>query len=113
MRAGNFSELLGPQIGSDALGRPIFQGEIYDPATTRPDGRGGFIRDPFTFNGQLNVIDPARLSPISTFFQNGYKLPTTAGRNRTFFFGTLNILTMANDGPFAFFSGITSQTVPT
>ena len=79
MRTGNLSELLGPQIGTDALGRPIFQGEAYDPATTRADGHGGFIRDPFMYNGQLNVINPARLSPISTFFQQGYKLPTTSG----------------------------------
>ena len=76
MITGDFSEWLGPQIGTDQLGRPVFQGEIYDPATTRPDGSGGFLRDPFMFNGQLNVIDPARLSSISKNFQTGYPLPT-------------------------------------
>ena len=35
MRQGNFSELLGPQIGTDALGRPVLRGQIYDPRTTR------------------------------------------------------------------------------
>lgn len=79
MRAGDFSEWLGPQIGTDALGRPVLQGQIYDPATTRPDGRGGFIRDPFTHNGRLNVIDPARLSQISRDLQNFYHLPTQTG----------------------------------
>lgn len=78
-RQGNFAELLGPQLGTDVLGRPVYQGQIYDPATTRPDGRGGFIRDPFTFNGQLNVIDPARLSPISMKILEKYALPTVAG----------------------------------
>src|SRR5439155_17329466 len=78
-RNGDFRELLGPQIGTDVLGRPIFKGEVYDPVTTRPDGQGGFIRDPFTYNGQLNVIDPARLSSISTFFQPGFATPTLPG----------------------------------
>src|SRR5262249_33962230 len=27
MRSGDFSALLGPQIGTDGLGRPVFQGE--------------------------------------------------------------------------------------
>lgn len=79
MRAGDFGEWLGPQIGTDVLGRPVFQGQIYDPATTRSNGQGGFIRDPFVYNGQMNVIDPARLSPISTFLQQFYELPTQAG----------------------------------
>ncbi len=79
MRNGDFSELLGAQIGTDALGRPIFQGEIYDPSTTRPDGSGGIIRDPFNFGGQLNHIDPARFSSVSTFFQGGYTAPTQSG----------------------------------
>ncbi len=37
-RAGDFSALLGPQIGTDALGRPIRSGQIYDPFSTRPFG---------------------------------------------------------------------------
>jgi hypothetical protein len=79
MRRGDFREWLGPQIGTDAIGRPILRNQIYDPTTTRSDGRGGFIRDPFMFNGQLNVIDPARLSDISKKFQNGYALPVLPG----------------------------------
>ena len=34
-RTGDFSSLLGPQIGTDLLGRPIRQGQIYDPFTSR------------------------------------------------------------------------------
>jgi len=34
-RTGDFSSLLGAQEGTDALGRPIYSGAIYDPYTTR------------------------------------------------------------------------------
>src|SRR5262249_33631495 len=73
--SGDFSEWLGPQIGTDVLGRPVLQGEIYDPATTRADGRGGFVRDPFPGN----TIPSNSLSPISTFLQKFYPLPTRPG----------------------------------
>lgn len=78
-KQGNFTELLGPQIGTDQLGRPIYTGEMYDPLTTRPDGKGGFLRDPFMFGGQLNVIDPARLSSFSTSYEAFYPAPNLPG----------------------------------
>jgi hypothetical protein len=65
MRNGDFSSLLGPAIATDASGNPVYKGEIFDPSTTRIGPLGGFVRDPFRYNGQLNVIDPARLSAIS------------------------------------------------
>src|SRR5689334_18999125 len=68
MRNGDFSEILGPQIGTDNAGNPVFQGEIFDPLTTRPDGHGGFERTPFTGN----VIPSDRLSSVSKFFENAY-----------------------------------------
>ncbi len=62
-RTGNFSALLGSQLGTDALGRPILSGAIYDPTSGRAivagtvDARtgrvatsSGFIRDPFPDN---------------------------------------------------------------
>ena len=60
---GNFSDILGPQSGLDALGRPVFTNEIYDPATTRTVG-GSIVRDGFGFDkatglpiaGQANII---------------------------------------------------------
>jgi carboxypeptidase family protein len=76
MRQGNFSELLGPQIGTDALGRPVLQGQIYDPLTTRTLPSGQIIRDPFPGN---IIADPARLSPPSKFFLNSIALPTLPG----------------------------------
>lgn len=79
MRQGDFSELLGSQIGNDGLGRPIYAGEIYDPATTRTLPDGTIIRDPFNYNNQLNNIDPARFSKVSQFFQNGFPSPNAPG----------------------------------
>jgi Carboxypeptidase regulatory-like domain/TonB dependent receptor-like, beta-barrel len=51
-RRGDFSNL------RDASGAVI---PIFDPATTRPDGRGGFVRDQFSDN----IIPASRISPIS------------------------------------------------
>jgi len=81
MRQGDFSALLGPVIPGvvDPSGNPVFKGEIFDPATTRPGPLGGFVRDPFKFNGQLNVIDPMRLSSISQAVIAQEALPTLPG----------------------------------
>jgi len=50
MKAGNFSEILTTnQIGADVLGRPIFEGQIFNPATTRLVG-GIPVRDPYPGN---------------------------------------------------------------
>src|SRR6185312_3681075 len=49
MTRGDFSGLLGKQIGQDALGRPILQNQIFNPATTRMVG-GQQVRDPFPNN---------------------------------------------------------------
>ena len=48
-KAGDFSALLGPQIGVDVLGRPILQGQIYNPSTTRVVN-GIPVRDPYPGN---------------------------------------------------------------
>ncbi len=72
MRAGNFANLLGTQIGTDALGRPVLSGQIYNPFTTRKVTagevdemtgmlamEGGFIRDPIPGNIiPRDLIDP-------------------------------------------------------
>jgi hypothetical protein len=90
MRAGDFSSFLGDQTATDALGRPVYQNEIYDPTTTRsvtpgtadpitgivtplrppidgePDTTPYVLRDPFEYQGQLNVIDPAKFSTATS-----------------------------------------------
>jgi hypothetical protein len=58
-KQGNFSKLLDPaftgnassgkQIGTDALGRPVIFGQLYDPNTTRLVN-GVVVRDPFPGN---------------------------------------------------------------
>lgn len=49
-RQGDFSRLLtNEQIGTDALGRPIFAGQIFNPATTRLVN-GVPVRDPYPGN---------------------------------------------------------------
>ena len=56
---GDFSALLtGKQIGTDALGRPIFQGQIFNPATTRLVN-GVPVRDPYPGN-IIPANDPLR-----------------------------------------------------
>ena len=57
-RNGDLSSLLQPTIlGTDVLGRPIQQGQIYDPLTTRTvvvNGQSYVVRDPFP-NNQVPV----------------------------------------------------------
>ncbi|MBZ5561845.1 MAG: carboxypeptidase-like regulatory domain-containing protein [Acidobacteriia bacterium] len=68
--AGDFSESLGSQVGVDALGRPVFENQIFNPYTGRATTAGqvdpttglvaqatGFVREPFPGN----VIDPTTL----------------------------------------------------
>jgi hypothetical protein len=74
MRNGDFSALLGSQIGTDSLGRPIYQNEIFDPNTSRPDPKNptNTIRDPFPGN----IIPTSRLSPATLqTLQKYYPLP--------------------------------------
>lgn len=79
MQAGNFSGILGAQIGTDALGRPVYQNEIYDPTTTQTLPGGQVVRNPYMCNGQLNVICPGQLSSVSQYLAAGYPSPTTSG----------------------------------
>jgi hypothetical protein len=66
-RAGDFSGLLA------ANGQQV---TIYDPLTTRSDGRGGFIRDPFPGNR----IPTDRISPIAAKAIAFYPQPVYAGQ---------------------------------
>jgi Carboxypeptidase regulatory-like domain/TonB dependent receptor len=64
METGDFSALLGAQVGTDSLGRPEYKNEIYDPATSRPDPNnpGAILRDPFPGN----IIPSARINSAAT-----------------------------------------------
>ena len=58
-KGGDFSALLtGNRIGTDVLGRPIFGGQIFNPATTRTVN-GVLVRDPYPGN-IIPANDPLR-----------------------------------------------------
>ena len=69
-KEGNFARLLNPGftgnarsgtvVGTDALGRPVVFGQLYDPATARQVGNA-WVRDPFPGN----VIPRTRWSPVA------------------------------------------------
>jgi hypothetical protein len=81
MRGGDFSALLGGSKGTDALGRTVYQNEIFDPTTTRTvvagavdqvtglvnnSGSDAVLREPFQANGQLNVIPAEKFSTATS-----------------------------------------------
>lgn len=78
---GDFSALLGQQIGTDALGRPVMQGAIYDPKTTRTLADGvTVVRDAYPGN----IIPPGDFSSVSANLQSYYPTPTTSGITNNF-----------------------------
>ena len=92
--AGNFSELLGPQMGTDALGRPIYLGQIYDPRSTRTITAGqvdprtgriatqsGYIRDPIQ-NNDITTLGP--LDPIGAKLVSYFPKPNGSGITNNF-----------------------------
>lgn len=78
---GDFSSILGKQLGTDVLGRPVYQNQIYDPATTRTvtvNGSPVVVRDPFPGN----VIPADRMSPAALKLQALYGAPTNGSTFR-------------------------------
>ncbi len=88
--SGDFSAQLGPQIGTDYLGRPVLAGQIYDPFSTRMviagqvdpvTGRtatqSGYIRDPFSGN----IIPGGRWDSVAAKILQGkyWPGPTSGG----------------------------------
>ena len=85
---GNFSSLLGPQVGTDALGRPILQGAIYDPNSTRTVG-GQLVRDPFPGNIiPSNRFDPAAKKILSEFPAGNQAVPSGRYPQNNYFVNT-------------------------
>ncbi len=72
MRTGDFSALLG--LGS------IYT--IYDP-NSGVASNGQVARQPFSYNGQTNVIPPGRISAIAQAYQAYYPLPNLTTANAT------------------------------
>ncbi len=59
---------------------------IYDPATIRPNGSGGYIKDQFMgCDGTTpNVICPSRISPLVKAWLNGLPTPSSGGPTNNF-----------------------------
>ncbi len=71
MRNGDFSAVLGSQIGTDSLGRPLYQNEIFDPSTSRPDPKNptNIIRDPYPGNMiPTNLLNSASLLTLQKYY---------------------------------------------
>jgi Carboxypeptidase regulatory-like domain len=74
-RQGNFTQALtGRNLGTDGLGRPIMENQIFDPATTRFIG-GVQYRDPFP----NNTIPATELDPVALRVQSYIPQPTNSG----------------------------------
>jgi hypothetical protein len=119
MRSGDLSNVLGSQIATcgasgksgclDALGRPVFSNEIYDPATQRTvaagaidpvtglvnkSGGSAILRDAFGFDkltglpiaGQANIIPSGRIDPVAKNIFSYFPNPTLPGQQ----FGYVN-----------------------
>lgn len=100
MKAGNFAELLGPRVGTDALGRPVYSGQIYNPHSGRAITAGtvdpttglmatssGYIRDPIPENnvaalGPFDAVGAKLISyyptPTSSALANNLSVPGNA-----------------------------------
>jgi Carboxypeptidase regulatory-like domain/TonB dependent receptor len=84
-RTGDFSALLGAQVGQDALCRPVLAGQLYDPYTTRQVtatcavgstvavGQTVYIRDPIAGNNLANATNG--INPIGQALVNYYPTP--------------------------------------
>ena len=84
MFQGNLSRLLtGRQVGTDALGRPVMEGQIYDPSTLK-QVNGRYIADPFVGN----IIPSNRISNVAKayagIFSEWYQPATTSLLNNMY-----------------------------
>lgn len=76
-KQGDFSSILGAQVGTDALGRPVFRNQIFDPLNSRmvtnAAGQQVLVREPFPGNR----IPANRLSPAALKIQQLFPNPQT------------------------------------
>lgn len=82
---GDLSRLItGRQVGTDVLGRPVMEGQLYDPATLR-QVNGQFVADPFLGN----IIPKSRISQVARNFQpifSEYYPPVTGDLTNNLYF---------------------------
>jgi hypothetical protein len=85
MWQGNLSRLLtGKQVGTDALNRTVFEGQIFDPTTLRRLDNGRYVADAFPGN----IIPTNRISKIAqkygAIFNEWYQPATNSLLNNTY-----------------------------
>jgi hypothetical protein len=97
-RKGDFSEILGANTGNvDALGRPVYVGQIYDPRSARAITAGavdpktgltatstGFIRDPIPGNNLANLAGYVP-DVVGAKLLSYYPKPSKAGLSNNLF----------------------------
>ncbi len=71
MRGGDLSAFLGAVLGADAAGNTIYQGQIYDPASTHTV-KGVQVRTPFAGN----IIPKSQISSVAKGLLGYYPNPT-------------------------------------
>jgi hypothetical protein len=79
-RAGDFATSIPPgsaPIGTDPLGRPIYAGEIYDPASTSTLPSGQIVRNPFP----NQTIPQSEWDPVAAKIQNLFPAPVGPSAN--------------------------------
>ncbi len=85
-RNGDFSGAInavkagGNLLTTDKLGRPVYQNEIYDPATQFVGTDGSLLANPFL----NNTIDPARFDKVAVNVQKLVPTPNLTGFNNNF-----------------------------
>lgn len=93
--SGNFSALLGSQIGTDVLCRPVYTGQIYNPYTTRQVtaicganiGKTVTIRDPYPGN-MIPSSGAGAIDPLAKTFATGKYWPAPKNPGSGFNFNT-------------------------
>ena len=87
-RDGNFlTALTGKTLGNDPIGRPIMEGEIYDPTSNFTAPSGQVLRNPF----QNNTIPESRFDPVSVAIQNLIPQANLPGLNNNYLEGYTGI----------------------
>lgn len=85
-RKGDFREALtGRRLGTDGLGRDIFENVLYDPTTERVVN-GVRYRDPYP----NNIIPPEKLDPVALKVQEYIPLPNRPGLTNNYVPSELN-----------------------
>jgi len=87
-RDGDFqTAFTGRTLGTDPMGRPIMEGEIYDPGTNFTASTGQVLRNPFP----NNTIPTSRFDPVSLAIQNLVPQANLPGLNNNYLAGYTGI----------------------